>query len=38
MSQTLTDLSTALAAAVEIAGASVVRVEARRRMPASGIV
>ena len=34
MSQTLTDLSTA----VETAGASVVRVEARRRMPASGIV
>jgi S1-C subfamily serine protease len=38
MSQALTDLSTALAAAVETAGASVVRVEARRRMPASGIV
>jgi S1-C subfamily serine protease len=38
MSQTLTDLSSALAAAVETAGASVVRVEARRRMPASGIV
>jgi len=38
MSQTLTDLSTALAAAVETTGASVVRVEARRRMPASGIV
>jgi S1-C subfamily serine protease len=35
---TLNDLSNALAAAVETAGASVVRVEARRRIPASGIV
>jgi len=38
MSQALSDLSSALAAAVEIASASVVRVDARRRMPASGIV
>jgi S1-C subfamily serine protease len=38
MSQTLSDLSTALAAAVETTGASVVRVAARRRMPASGII
>lgn len=34
----LADLSNALAAAVESAGASVVRVEARPRFPASGIV
>lgn len=34
----LSDLSTALAAAVEFAGASIVRVEARPRLPASGIV
>jgi len=38
MSQTLTNLSDALAAAVETAGQSVVRVEGRRRIPASGIV
>jgi len=38
MSNTLTALSDALAAAVEAAGPSVVRVEARRRLPASGIV
>lgn len=38
MSNTLTALSDALAAAVEAAGSSVVRVEARRRLPASGIV
>ncbi len=34
----LSDLSNALAAATETAGASVVRVEARPRLPASGIV
>jgi S1-C subfamily serine protease len=34
----LSDLSTALAGVVETAGQSVVRVEARRRLPASGIV
>jgi S1-C subfamily serine protease len=34
----LSDLSNALAAAAEIAGAGVVRVEARPRLPASGIV
>lgn len=38
MSNTLTSLSEALAAAVEAAGPAVVRVEARRRLPASGIV
>ncbi len=38
MSNTLTSLSDALATAVEAAGPSVVRVEARRRLPASGIV
>jgi S1-C subfamily serine protease len=38
MSTALTSLSDALAAAVEAAGPSVVRVEARRRMPASGVV
>ncbi|MBI5650160.1 MAG: trypsin-like peptidase domain-containing protein [Chloroflexi bacterium] len=36
--QILSELSNALAAAVEFAGASVVRVEARPRLPASGIV
>jgi S1-C subfamily serine protease len=35
---TLEDLSNALAAAVEVGGRSVVRVEGRRRLPASGIV
>jgi S1-C subfamily serine protease len=35
---TLSDLSQSLAAAVESAGASVVRVEARSRFPASGVV
>src|SRR3990170_8063061 len=34
----LTDLSQALAETVEKAGASVVRVDGRRRLPASGIV
>ena len=34
----LSDLSQTLAAAVEFAGASIVRVEARPRLPASGIV
>jgi S1-C subfamily serine protease len=34
---TLTDLSEALAGAVQTAGSSVVRVEGRRRIPASGI-
>jgi S1-C subfamily serine protease len=38
MSEFLTDLSKALAAIVEAAGQSVVRVEGRRRLPASGIV
>jgi S1-C subfamily serine protease len=38
MATVLTQLSDALAEAVERAGASVVRVEGRRRMPASGIV
>jgi S1-C subfamily serine protease len=38
MATALTSLSDALAAAVEAAGPSVVRVEARRRMPASGVV
>jgi len=38
MSQTFANLSDALAAAVETAGRSVVRVEGRRRIPASGIV
>lgn len=38
MSNTLTSLSEALAAAVEAAEPAVVRVEARRRLPASGIV
>jgi S1-C subfamily serine protease len=37
MSEALNNLSEALAAAVENAGASVVRVEGRRRLPASGI-
>jgi S1-C subfamily serine protease len=38
MSEVLSSLSDALAAAVETAGPSIVRVEARRRLPASGIV
>jgi S1-C subfamily serine protease len=38
MTQALSQLSEALAAAVELAGRSVVRVEARRRYPASGMV
>ncbi len=38
MSEVLSNLSDAMAAAVEAAGASVVRVEGRRRLPASGIV
>ena len=38
MSEVLSELSDALAAAVETAGASVARVEARRRYPGSGIV
>ena len=38
MSEVLANLSNALAGAVETAGPSIVRVEARRRLPASGIV
>lgn len=38
MTEVLRDLSAALAATVEAAGPAVVRVEARRRLPASGIV
>jgi S1-C subfamily serine protease len=38
MTQVLPNLSEALAATVEAGGAGVVRVEARRRLPASGIV
>jgi S1-C subfamily serine protease len=38
MSEVLRNLSDAMAATVEAAGATVVRVEARRRLPASGIV
>ena len=38
MTNTLTDLSTALAQTVADAGAGVVRVEGRRRIPATGIV
>lgn len=38
MGEYLSDLSDALAKVVETAGQSVVRVEARRRLPASGIV
>ena len=38
MSEFLANLSSALAAAVETAEPSMVRVEARRRLPASGIV
>jgi len=38
MTQVLKNLSDALAATVETAGPGVVRVEARRRLPASGIV
>lgn len=38
MSNALQDLSNSLAATVESAGASVVRIDARRRLPASGVV
>lgn len=38
MSELLTNLSNALADVVESAGASVVRVEARRRLPATGVI
>jgi S1-C subfamily serine protease len=38
MTQFLSELSDALAEAVEAAGQSIVRIEARRRLPASGIV
>lgn len=38
MSETLTNLSSAMAGLVEAAGPSIVRVEARRRLPASGVV
>ena len=38
MSEALSELSDAMAGAVEAGGASLVRVEARRRLPASGIV
>lgn len=38
MTEVLQDLSNALAATVETAGSSVVQVEARRRLPASGII
>ncbi len=38
MSTQLQDLSTSLSSAVERAGAGIVRVEARRRFPASGLV
>ena len=38
MSESLVALSNAMAALVEAAGPTIVRVEARRRMPASGIV
>ncbi len=38
MSEVLANLSNAFASAVETAGPSIVRVEARRRLPASGIV
>jgi S1-C subfamily serine protease len=38
VSEVLADLSEALAAAVELGGQSVVRVEGRRRLPASGII
>lgn len=38
MTEVLKDLSDSLAAAVEAAGPGIVRVEARRRLPASGIV
>jgi S1-C subfamily serine protease len=38
MSEFLSDLSNALAGVVETAGRSVVRVEGRRRLPASGII
>ena len=38
MSEILSNLSNALASVVELAGKSVIRVEGRRRLPASGIV
>lgn len=38
MSEALTNLSNAMAGLVEAAGPSIVRVEARRRMPATGVV
>jgi S1-C subfamily serine protease len=38
MAKVLQDLSTALAATVEIASPAIVRLEARRRLPATGIV
>jgi S1-C subfamily serine protease len=38
MSETLTNLSSAMAGLVEAAGPSIVRIEARRRLPASGVV
>lgn len=38
MTNTLQNLSNALATTVEMAGPSIVRVEARRRLPASGVV
>ncbi len=38
MTEVLQELSNTLAATVEVAGPSVVRVEARRRLPASGII
>jgi S1-C subfamily serine protease len=38
MSETLTSLSNAMAGLVEAAGPSIVRVEARQRMPASGVI
>jgi S1-C subfamily serine protease len=38
MSESLTSLSNAMAGLVETAGPSIVRVEARRRLPASGVV
>jgi S1-C subfamily serine protease len=38
MAETLTNLSSAMAGLVEAAGPSIVRIEARRRLPASGVV
>src|SRR5690348_805945 len=38
MSETLQNLSNAMASLVEAAGPSIVRVEARNRVPASGVV